>query len=275
MSADVLVARVDRFMNVYTSIRVQWLQPKVLTLVILIRNGTATDGSDFMQRSSSLSGFVFHAGVVAVGVGRSSLSVSRPCRDVVGAVQPFEPRQGDATVGEDVAVGPLVHPLDQVLLVQKRVVGAQRAGGVEEALVVMAQLRLPAGGQELVDVHHLAQRHHHDGAWTRKRGEDTERGREPGPEPRELVLTQQAGGRRVLLNGLSHVVLHPLPDLPLEAWVQDVEGLHGMKHPVPLVLSEDGVVRLVVPLPGHRIGHSNKGKRARRRRKLLLQHVPT
>lgn len=141
-----------------------------------------------MQRSSSLCGFVFHAGavlvLVVVGGGVfCSLSVSRPRWDVVGAVQPFEPRQGDATVGEDVAVGPLVHPLDQVLLVQQRVVGAQRAGGVEEALVVMAQLRLPAGGQELVDVHHLAQRHHHDGAWTGKRGEDTERVREPGTEP--------------------------------------------------------------------------------------------
>lgn len=30
--------------------------------------------------------------------------------------------------------------------------------------------------------------------------------------------------------------------------MQDVEGLHGMKHPVSLVLAEDGVVCPVVPL---------------------------
>lgn len=57
----------------------------------------------------------------------------------------------------DVAVGALVHPLDQVLLIQQRMIGAERAGGVEEALVVMAELRLSVRGQELVNVHHLAQ----------------------------------------------------------------------------------------------------------------------
>ena len=60
-------------------------------------------------------------------------------------------------MGVDVTVGAAVHPLDQVLLVQERVVGAERAGGVVEALVVVAQLRLPPRWQELVDVHHLAQ----------------------------------------------------------------------------------------------------------------------
>lgn len=74
-----------------------------------------------------------------------------------GAVQLAEPRQRDASTGVDIAVGALVHPLDQVLLVQQRVVGAKRAGGVNEVLVVMAELRLPARGQELVHVHHLAQ----------------------------------------------------------------------------------------------------------------------
>lgn len=57
----------------------------------------------------------------------------------------------------DVAVGALVHPLDQVLLIQQRMIGAKRAGGVEEALVVMAELCLSVRGQELVNVHHLAQ----------------------------------------------------------------------------------------------------------------------
>lgn len=75
--------------------------------------------------------------------------------------------------------------------------------------------------------------------------------------------TEQAGGRRVLLNGLSHVVLNLLPNLPLQARVQDVEGLHGVKHPVPLVLREDGVVRPVVPLRGHRGKDLGNGKKRR------------
>lgn len=74
-----------------------------------------------------------------------------------GAVQLVEPRQRDASTGVDIAVRALVHPLDQVLLVQQWVVGAKRAGSVKETLVVMAELRLPARGQELVNVHHLAQ----------------------------------------------------------------------------------------------------------------------
>lgn len=61
----------------------------------------------------------------------------------LGAVQPAEPGQRDPSVGVDVAVGALVHALHQVLLVQQRVVGAQRAGSVIETLVVMAELRLP------------------------------------------------------------------------------------------------------------------------------------
>lgn len=62
--------------------------------------------------------------------------------------------------------------------------------------------------------------------------------------------TEQARGGRVLLDGLGHVVLYSLPDLPLKARMQDVERLHGMKPSVSLVLSEDGVVCLVVPLWG-------------------------
>lgn len=105
---------------------------------------------------------VFHAGLSVP----SRLQRDRDTFSIACAVEPAEARQGDPSVGVDVAVGPLVHPLDQVLLVQQRVVGAQRAGGVVELLVVMAQLRLSARRQELVDVHHLAQRHHHDGACT-------------------------------------------------------------------------------------------------------------
>lgn len=96
---------------------------------------------------------VFHAGLSVA----SRLQHDRNTFSTVCAVKPAEARQGDPSVGVDVAVGPLVHPLDQVLLVQQRVVGAQRAGGVVELLVVMAELRPSARRQELVDVHHLAQ----------------------------------------------------------------------------------------------------------------------
>lgn len=63
-----------------------------------------------------------------------------------------------------------------------------------------------------------------------------------------MTRTEQAGGGRVLLDGLGHVVLYLLPNLPLKARMQDVERLHGVKHPVALVLSEDRVVCPVVPL---------------------------
>lgn len=75
----------------------------------------------------------------------------------LAAVEPAESRQRDPSVAVDVPVGPLVHPFDQVLLVQQRVVGAERAGGVIETLIVMAELRLSTGRQELINVHHLAE----------------------------------------------------------------------------------------------------------------------
>lgn len=75
----------------------------------------------------------------------------------LGAAQLAEPGQRDSPMGVNFAVRALVHPFDQVLLVQQRVVGAERAGGVKKTLVVMAELCLPLRGQELVNVHHLAQ----------------------------------------------------------------------------------------------------------------------
>ncbi|KAG5844815.1 hypothetical protein ANANG_G00166710 [Anguilla anguilla] len=87
------------------------------------------------------------------GVSRARMLVHCP----VCAVEAVEPWQGDSAVAEDVAVRPLVHPLDQVLLVEQGVVGPQRAGRVVEALVIVAQLRLTARRQELVHMHHLTQ----------------------------------------------------------------------------------------------------------------------
>lgn len=97
--------------------------------------------------------FVFHAGDSVVSVSH----VHKFTSSIASAVYCVEPRQGDASVGVDVAFGPLVHPLDQVFLVQQRVVGPQGAGGIEETLVVMAELCLSARRQELIDVYHLTQ----------------------------------------------------------------------------------------------------------------------
>lgn len=49
-------------------------------------------------------------------------------------------------------------------------VGAQRAGGVIVALVVVAQVRLPHGGDVLVHVHMLAQRHHQEDPCNEREG---------------------------------------------------------------------------------------------------------
>lgn len=87
-----------------------------------------------------------------------------------GAVESAEPRQGDPSVGVDVPVEPLVHPLDQVLLVEQGVVGPQSAGCVVEALVVVTQFRLPLRWQELIHVYYLTQGHHQNRTWRKGRG---------------------------------------------------------------------------------------------------------
>lgn len=78
-------------------------------------------------------------------------------RQSTGAVESAETWQGDPSVGVDIPVEPLVHPLDQVLLVQQGVVGAEGARRVDEALVVVTEFGLAARRQELVDMHHLTQ----------------------------------------------------------------------------------------------------------------------
>lgn len=85
------------------------------------------------------------------------------------AIHGTEPRQRDAPVVVDVPIGALVHALDQVLLVQQWVVSPECAGGIIETLIVVTEWRLPARRQKLVDVHHLTQWHHQDGACTDKR----------------------------------------------------------------------------------------------------------
>lgn len=87
-------------------------------------------------------------------------SVSGASSSGLGAVECSEAGQLDASVHDNVTVGALVHAFNQVLFVEQRVVRAERAGCIEEALVVMAELRSPAGWQELVHVYHLTQGHH-------------------------------------------------------------------------------------------------------------------
>lgn len=104
-----------------------------------------------------------HAGI-CVGVCVCVFSsVSVACSCGLSAVECPEAGQLDTPVHDNVAVGALIHTFHQVLLVEQRVVGAKRAGGVEEALVVMAELRSPAGWQELVHVYRVTQGHHQDG----------------------------------------------------------------------------------------------------------------
>lgn len=60
--------------------------------------------------------------------------------------------QSHAALPAQVALRASVEPLYQALLVQQRVVGAQSAGRVVVALVVVAEVRLPHGGDVLVYV---------------------------------------------------------------------------------------------------------------------------
>lgn len=71
--------------------------------------------------------------------------------------------QGDLPVSVDVLICALVHVLHQVLLKQQWVVSPHGAGVVVELLVIVANVCLPLGRQELVHIHLVTQRHHeHD-----------------------------------------------------------------------------------------------------------------
>lgn len=71
-------------------------------------------------------------------------------------------RKSDPSLPPEVSLGSRVDPLDQALLIQEGMVGTQCTGGVVVTLVVVAQVRLPHGGNVLVHVHLLAQRHHQE-----------------------------------------------------------------------------------------------------------------
>lgn len=75
-----------------------------------------------------------------------------------------EARKSSTSLFLEVSLGPCVDALDQDLLIEEGVVGPQRAGGIIISLVVVAQVGLPHGGNVLVHMHLLAQRHHQENA---------------------------------------------------------------------------------------------------------------
>lgn len=70
--------------------------------------------------------------------------------------------KSDASFPLEVTHGAHVDSLDQAFLIEERMVGTQCARSVIVGLVVVAQVRLPHGGNVLVHVHLLAQRHHQE-----------------------------------------------------------------------------------------------------------------
>lgn len=75
-----------------------------------------------------------------------------------------EARQGDFPMSVDVLIRALVDVLHHVLLKHEGVVSSHGAGVVVELLVIVANVRLPLGGEKLVHVHLVTQCHHEDDA---------------------------------------------------------------------------------------------------------------
>lgn len=64
--------------------------------------------------------------------------------------------KSDASLPPEVALWARVDPLDQALLIEEGMVGTQCTGSIIITLVVVAQVRLPHGGNVLVHVHLFA-----------------------------------------------------------------------------------------------------------------------
>lgn len=86
-----------------------------------------------------------------------------------------EARKSDPTLPPEVTLGARVHPLDQALLIQEGMVGTQCTGSIIITLVVVAQVRLPHGGNVLVHVHLLTERHHQENPCNGKRDREIEK----------------------------------------------------------------------------------------------------
>lgn len=85
-----------------------------------------------------------------------------------------EARKSDPSLPAEVTLGARVDPLDQALLIQEGMVGTQCTGSIIITLMVVAQVRLPHGGNVLVHVHLFAQRHHQEDACNGNREREKE-----------------------------------------------------------------------------------------------------
>lgn len=81
------------------------------------------------------------------------------------AVNGPEARQCGFSKQVDVLICALVEMLHQILLIEQWVVGAHRAGTIEELLVVVAHVGLALGWEELINIHLVTQGHHDDDTW--------------------------------------------------------------------------------------------------------------
>lgn len=153
-----------------------------------------------------------------------------------GAARGMEPRQNHLALAAQVGLGSRVQALHQELLIEQRVVGAQRAGRIVVQLVVVAQLRLPDGWQVLVHVHLTAHGHHEQDS-------------------------DEARRRWVGLDLLLGVLLDNVPKLPYEFRMKNVKWLVWVSLTMLNIWSEQVVIWLLVPqvqicrirsgVPGH------------------------
>lgn len=75
-------------------------------------------------------------------------------------VDRVEAWKSDPPLAPEVALRSGVDPLDQALLIQEGMVGTQCTGSIIITLMVVAEVGLPHGGDVLVHMHLLTQRHH-------------------------------------------------------------------------------------------------------------------
>lgn len=99
------------------------------------------------------------AACVYVRALRVSLHISNVTVD--GA----EAWNSDPSLPSEVPLESHVEPLDQALLIQQGMVSTQCTGSIVITLMVVAQVCLPHGGDVLIYMHLLAQRHHQEDAY--------------------------------------------------------------------------------------------------------------
>lgn len=104
------------------------------------------------------------------------------------AAHGLEPRQDHLALAAQVPLGTCVQALHQELLVEQRVVGAERAGRVVVQLVVVAELRLPDRRDIFIDMHLAAHGHHEEDSCSREKIRSDEH------LPAEGIMFWRSGG---------------------------------------------------------------------------------